>query len=123
MYLDEKKNALYEITRDSLQEMRDQGIDIGMVQIGNETNNGIAGEEGWANMSALFNAGSEAVRDIDPNILVALHFTNPERSGSYNSIAENLKTNNVDYDVFASSYYPFWHGTLDNLTNVLKKIG
>src|SRR5699024_12720871 len=47
---------------------------------------------------------------------------NPERSGSYNSIAENLKTNNVDYDVFASSYYPFWHGTLDNLTNVLKNV-
>ena len=122
MDLDEKKAALYEFTRDSLQEMRDQGIDIGMVQIGNETNNGIAGEEGWANMSTLFNAGSEAVRDIDPNILVALHFTNPERSGSYNTIAKNLDNHNVDYDVFASSYYPFWHGTLDNLTNVLKNV-
>src|SRR5690625_838823 len=122
MDLDEKKSALYEFTRDSLQEMRDQGIDIGMVQIGNETNNGIAGEEGWANMSALFNAGSEAVRDIDPNILVALHFTNPERAGSYNTIASNLDNHNVDYDVFASSYYPFWHGTLGNLTNVLKKV-
>ena len=122
MDLDEKKSALYEFTRDSLQEMRDQGIDIGMVQIGNETNNGIAGEEGWANMSALFNAGSEAVRDIDPNILVALHFTNPERAGSYNSIASELDKYNVDYDVFASSYYPFWHGTLANLTNVLKNV-
>jgi arabinogalactan endo-1,4-beta-galactosidase len=28
----------------------------------------------------------------------------------------------VDYDVFASSYYPFWHGTLENLANVLSDI-
>jgi arabinogalactan endo-1,4-beta-galactosidase len=28
----------------------------------------------------------------------------------------------VDYDVFASSYYPFWHGTLDNLAAVLNDI-
>lgn len=122
MDLNEKKSELYDFTKDSLQKMLNQGIDIGMVQIGNETNNGIAGETGWANMSALFNEGSRAVREIDSNILVALHFTNPERSGSYNSIAENLKNNNVDYDVFASSYYPFWHGTLDNLTNVLKDV-
>src|SRR5699024_4715927 len=68
MDLDEKKSVLYEFTRNSLQEMRDQGIDIGMVQVGNETNSAIAGEKGWTNMSALFNEGSRAVREVDPNI-------------------------------------------------------
>ncbi len=33
-----------------------------------------------------------------------------------------MKQRNVDYDVFASSYYPFWHGTLSNLTSVLKQV-
>jgi len=28
----------------------------------------------------------------------------------------------VDYDVFASSYYPFWHGSFDNLAQVLSNI-
>jgi arabinogalactan endo-1,4-beta-galactosidase len=28
----------------------------------------------------------------------------------------------VDYDVFASSYYSYWHGSLANLTEVLKNI-
>ena len=28
----------------------------------------------------------------------------------------------MDYDVFASSYYPFWHGTTENLTSVLKNV-
>ena len=96
-----------------------------MVQIGNETTNGICGESStnWANMAKIFNAGSEAVRAIDKNILVAIHFANPEKYGTYANYAKNLNTYNVDYDVFASSYYPVWHGTLENLTSVLQERG
>ncbi len=120
--LSEKETAVYNFTKDSLDAMKAQGIDIGMVQVGNETNNGICGETGFANMSGIFSAGSRAVRDVDSNILVALHFTNPETTGRYSTIAANLNTYNVDYDVFATSYYPFWHGTLSNLTSVLKNV-
>ena len=119
---DEKKTALYNYTKQSLQELLDAGIDIGMVQVGNETNGRFVGETDWVKMSELFSAGSQAIREIDSSILVALHFTNPETSGRYADYAKKLKDNNVDYDVFASSYYPFWHGTLDNLTAVLKNV-
>ena len=34
-------------------------------------------------------------------------------------IADYLNQNKVDYDVFATSYYPYWHGSLQNLTQVL----
>ena len=119
---EEKKQALHDYTKTSLQAMVDAGIDIGMVQVGNETNGQMAGENDWTRMSELFNAGSRAVREVDPDILVALHFTNPEASGRYANYAQMLQANNVDYDVFASSYYPFWHGTLSNLTAVLKQV-
>jgi arabinogalactan endo-1,4-beta-galactosidase len=119
---EDKKTALYNYTKNSLQEMKTAGIDIGMVQVGNETNGGMAGEKDWTKISALFNEGSKAVRSVDPNILVALHFTNPESAGRYANYAKTLAENNVDYDVFASSYYPFWHGTLSNLTAVLKNV-
>ncbi len=119
---EDKKTAVYNYTKESLQTLLDEGIDVGMVQVGNETNGAIAGESDWSKMSALFNEGSKAIREIDPNILVALHFTNPETSGRYSSIAKTLDDHQVDYDVFASSYYPFWHGTLDNLTTVLKNV-
>ncbi|WP_255473002.1 glycosyl hydrolase 53 family protein [Planomicrobium sp. CPCC 101079] len=119
---EDKKAALYSYTKASLKTMEAAGVDIGMVQIGNETNGSVAGEKEWKKMSALFSAGSKAVRETDKDILVALHFTNPETAGRYASIAETLKTNDVDYDVFASSYYPFWHGTLKNLTTVLKNV-
>jgi len=119
---EDKQTALYDYTKKSLQAMRDQGIDIGMVQIGNETNGAFVGENDWTKISALFNQGSKAVREVDPSILVALHFTNPETAGRYADYAKTLQENNVDYDVFASSYYPFWHGTLSNLTSVLKNV-
>ncbi|WHZ02597.1 glycosyl hydrolase 53 family protein [Neobacillus sp. YX16] len=119
---EDKKNALYTYTKESLQAMKNAGIDIGMVQVGNETNGGVAGEKDWTKISALFSEGSKAVKSIDSNILVAVHFTNPETAGRYASIANTLQDNGVDYDVFASSYYPFWHGTLSNLTNVLKNV-
>lgn len=119
---EDKKTALYSYTKESLQAMLAQGIDIGMVQVGNETNGQFVGESDWTKMSQLFNAGSKAIREIDDNILIALHFTNPEKTGRYASYAETLQNNQVDYDVFASSYYPFWHGTLNNLTSELKQV-
>lgn len=118
----DKKTALYNYTKTSLQAMLAEGIAIGMVQVGNETNGKLAGESDWGRMSELFNEGSRAIREIDPQILIALHFTNPESAGRYNSYAQYLQNNQVDYDVFASSYYPFWHGTLSNLTASLKQV-
>ena len=120
--LDEKVAAVEQYTSESLKTLLAAGVDVGMVQIGNETTNGICGETSWANMAKIFSAGSKAVRDINKNILVAIHFTNPERSGNYARFAGYLNTYKVDYDVFASSYYPVWHGSTDNLTSVLKNV-
>ena len=123
----EKADAVYEYTKDSLQELREAGVDVGMVQIGNETNHGIAGvmessEGGWTDICKIFSAGSRAVREISEDILVAVHFTDPQTPGSYEKISATLDENHVDYDVFASSYYPSMHGSMDNLTNVLKQV-
>ena len=118
----QKEEAVYNYTKASLQALRDAGVDVGMVQVGNETNNGICGEKEWANMATLMSAGSKAIREVDENILIALHFTNPETPGRYTSIAKTLNDYSVDYDVFATSYYPFWHGSLTNLTTVLKSV-
>ncbi|MGM7667712.1 glycosyl hydrolase 53 family protein [Microbacterium sp. A93] len=109
-------------TSDAVRRMVAAGVDVQMVQIGNETNSGVAGVRGWDDMSKVFSAGSAAVRAEAPDALVALHFTNPERAGFYANVAAQLDLRDVDYDVFASSYYPFWHGTPTNLTAVLKDI-
>ena len=121
MEIEEKTEAVYQFTLDCLHRLRDAGVDVGMVQVGNETNGALCGETLWFNIQYLMQAGARAVREAYPGALVAVHFANPE-SGSYASYAKKLDYYSVDYDVFASSYYPYWHGTLENLRNVLAEI-
>lgn len=128
----DKRTLLYEYTVDCLNQLKAGGVDVGMVQVGNETNNGIAGESGLTDMSALFAAGAAGVRQVFPSALVALHFTNPESLNFANYAAtfaeydytdiNGMVHEGLDYDVFATSYYPFWHGTLSNLTAKLSEI-
>lgn len=128
--VDQKVSAIYNYTKTSLQQLRNAGVDIGMVQIGNETGYSFVGCATWekegytqvdfSDIARLMNAGSQAVREIDPNILVAVHMTNPEKG--YYWISKDLHDYGVDYDVFASSYYPAQHGTLTNLTSQLKQV-
>ncbi len=118
----QKKAALYHYTLTSLQKLKAAKINVGMVQIGNESNGGIAGVKDWGDMCQLFSAGSQVVRKIDPKALIALHFTNPQQKGLYSWISKTLARYHVDYDVFASSYYSYWHGSAANLTNVLKAV-
>ena len=125
--IDAKSDALHTYTKDCLEQLVAAGVDIGMVQVGNETNGALCGEngsapDGWKNITQLMKAGSRAVREVCPDALVAIHFTNPERVGSYENYGKQLQEHRVDYDVFASSYYPYWHGTLSNLTTELNKI-
>jgi arabinogalactan endo-1,4-beta-galactosidase len=118
----QKATAARTFTTQSLSAFKAAGVDVEMVQVGNETNGSVAGETGWPERAAIFQAGSEAVRSVYPDALVAVHYTNPERAGFYASVAAELDRYGVDYDVFASSYYPFWHGTPENLTSVLSQV-
>jgi len=117
MDIEQKSKALYDFTFDALTRMKEAGIDIGMVQVGNETDAMLSGEKNWIKIAAMLNAGSAAVRAVDPNILVAVHFSQPNARQ-----AQILKARKVDYDVYATSYYSYWHGTTQNLTKVLTQI-
>ena len=117
--LEQKTAKIAEFTRDSLAAVSAAGADIGMVQIGNEINGGIAGETDFSSIAKLLNSASSAVRAFSPSVRVAVHYTDPERPGGIKYYADSLSRYNVDYDVFAVSYYPYWHGSLENLTSVL----
>ena len=121
MTLSEKTAALKAFTTESLKTIRDAGAHITMVQIGNETNLGIAGENSWTNMAQLYNAGSQAVREFSSEIRVMIHYTNPENT-YIRTMADFLHDYQVDYDIFATSYYPCWHGSLENLTDTLSYV-
>lgn len=126
MSIEEKSEALYTFTAESLRQILDAGADVGMVQIGNEINNGIAGETDWTKRRQLLQAGSRAVREVAMErgiqIRIAVHFTDiVDREGTM-ALAQKLEDKEIDYDVFAVSYYPFWHGTMDNMTETLRLV-
>lgn len=122
--LEEKAEAIRNFTTDSLGKIAATGADIDMVQVGNETTNSFVGETGtnYADMCRLFNAGAEAIRKFDPDIKVVIHFTNPERPNQLVNWAARLQNNKVDYDILATSYYPYWHGTLENLKSQFEAV-
>ena len=126
MSIEEKCDALSTFTKESLTKLLDAGVDVGMVQIGNEINNGMSGETLMPNVMNLLCSGSRAVREIaesyGKDIQIAVHYTNINDPDQINKIAYNLQSFGVDYDIFGMSYYPFWHGTSDGMQAVAKNI-
>ena len=122
--------AIYDYTKDSLEQIAATGVKITMVQVGNEINGGMAGAT-WSNAATVcnyINQGSKAVREVTGAVAnggakVAVHFAAPG-TANYSSFAQQLNSNNVDYDVFGSSYYSYYksHGTLSNLASKLSEI-
>jgi len=115
------KGEIYKYTAWVLETISEAGGNIGMVQVGNETNCFFCGETDMYKICDLFASGDQAIRDFDRSVLIAHHFANPS-TGSYAWYAQVMDECNLDYDVFATSYYPYWHGTTENLTAVLKEI-
>ncbi len=124
--LEKKAGALHAYTASCLKKALDSGVDVRMVQIGNETSGTFCGENNWISIAALMRAGCAAVRETAKAerraIEIAVHFTNPEKVGEYERYVKILEKQKVDYDVFASSYYPWWHGSTENLTAVLTRV-
>jgi arabinogalactan endo-1,4-beta-galactosidase len=124
--VDEKAEKLYEYTLESLHTIIDAGANVGMVQIGNEINYGIAGEVPLESKLTLLKAGSKAVRETaaewNQDIQIAVHFTNIDNPDNILQIAGELQDGGLDYDIFGVSYYNYWHGSQENLTHVLSSV-
>lgn len=123
--LEQKIQYVYDYTKESVEALLEEGIDVGMVQIGNETTAKICDISDRADMCKIFQSGVNAIQNIntekEKTIMTAIHLTNPEK-GTATSWAKTLNDYAVSYDVLATSYYPYWHGTLENLTKELSTV-
>lgn len=115
----QKAEAVKSFIGNALTSIKATGANVAMVQVGNETTGGFAGVTDTTDMCTLFKAGIEAVHAAGAKAVI--HVTNPEK-GNVTSWAKTLNSNGVDYDILATSYYPYWHGSLENLTSELKTV-
>ena len=124
MSIDDKATALSDFTKESLNKLFKAGVNVAMVQVGNEINNGLSGEKTVINVMKLLKAGTSAVRESakanKKNVRVALHYTNIHHGEDIDRIGAILENFKIDYDVMGLSYYSYWNGSLENMENVLR---
>lgn len=125
------KKALYQYTKDVLKYMKDHQALPDMVQIGNEINNGflwpdgqIFGQEsgGFDGLVTLLKEAIKAVREIDPRIRVMIHLAEGGNNSLFRWFFDALVERGIEFDVIGVSYYPYWHGTLQDLSSNLNDI-
>ncbi len=117
------KQALYDYTKKVMQELKEQGTLPDMVQVGNEINHGIVWPDGSiANpdgLAQLINAGTAAVKSVAPQTAMMLHVALGGQNHESVFFIDNMLKRGVHFDVIGESYYPKWHGTLDDLRDNL----
>ena len=133
--LKELKKAVYDYTKSSLETIKKEDIKVDYIQIGNEITNGMLWPYGklvydektktrsnYENFIAFLNEGIKAAREVYPNAKIIIHLESPHEFHKYEEVLSNLEKYKVDYDVLGTSYYPYWHGTMDNLFKNIKVI-
>lgn len=115
------KDSVYTYTKNVMQALKDQGTVPEMVQIGNEINHGMLWPDGEINnldsLSTLIYAGIRGAKEINPSVIIMLHIALGGQNDEARFFIDNMLSRKVPFDVIGLSYYPKWHGTLDDLKN------
>jgi len=116
---EELKKTLGDYTKSVLLELKEQGTLPEMVQIGNEINHGMLWPDGHISnpdqLAELLKAGAEAAREVDPDIIIMMHIALGGQNDESVFWLDNMIARDVKFDIIGLSYYPRWHGTLDDL--------
>lgn len=125
---------VYDYTRECIATMKQEGVLPDMVQPGNEIAGGMLWpdgklygvgepEEKWGKFARLLKAAVQGIEDAaeGETVQIVLHV---HCGGSWEHTQwffENIEKRGVPYDVIALSYYPWWHGSIDDLRGNLHK--
>ncbi len=129
---DEIPALVQSYTSQTLQAFKDAGVTVDAIQVGNEINNGMIfpyGKIDWNGMDASFDyiaeilkAGITGMKEVFPNCYSVIHLANGGNKEEFRVFFQHLEDRSVNYDIIGASYYPYFHGTLeqlqDNLDNV-----
>lgn len=135
---DALKAALYHYTEQILSDLKKNDLIPDMVQIGNEITNGLLWPDGqlptyrnrekeqphrdYQAMFSLLEQGIRAVRSAAGQAKIILHLDYGGDNGLYREWFDAATDNEIDYDMIGLSYYPYWHGTLEDLEANLQDI-
>ncbi len=118
--------AVYDYTAEVLHTLKREGGFPDMVQIGNEITPGMLWDDGkvlgeldtdeqWEKFTTLVKSGISAAKSVDPELNIMIHI---DRGGDVKESVrffERFAKHEVVYDTIGLSFYPWWHGSLDDL--------
>ncbi len=137
--LDRLEKQVREYTRDCVRALVNADAAPDMVQVGNEITPGMlwpygriaesqatdnikwredmpgSSDERWTAFGRLVKAGIKGVREARPQAKVMIHI---DRGGDVKGsqwFFDNLLEQGAEFDLIGVSYYPFWHGSFDDL--------
>ncbi len=121
------EKVMYDYTRETMEALKEEDAFPTMVQVGNELSNGLLWPFGkvpeYENIARFVNAGIRGVRAVDEQIPIMIHLDNGGNNRLYREWFDNfLKNGGEDFQVIGLSYYPFWHGTLQDLEDNMNDI-
>jgi arabinogalactan endo-1,4-beta-galactosidase len=115
--------AVREYTRDTIVAFREAGVLPDLVQPGNEITPGMLWPDGklpanWDNFAELLKAAIEGVKAgsgdaLPPRIMI--HIDKGGNQKATKAFFDRLNSYAVPYDVIGQSFYPWWHGSLQDL--------
>ena len=105
--------ALADHTRDVLRAVKQAGVEVRWVQVGNETTHGFLwpvgrAEEHMEQYAGLTDAGYAAVKEVYPNAEVIVHLDGGCDPYRYDFIFDGLERYHARYDMIGLSVYPYW---------------
>ncbi|GAA1867584.1 glycoside hydrolase family 53 protein [Myceligenerans crystallogenes] len=134
----EMAGLLADHTRDVLTAVRDAGVSVDYVQIGNEINPGMMWPHGqtwdvdpddgvpgaqWDNLARFLTAGHNASKEVFPQARTILHLTNINNGiGGLTWWFDEVTARDVPFDLIGLSYYGYWHGSLGDLQHAISTL-
>lgn len=124
-------DSVYDYTKRVLYAMIAAGARPDFIQVGNEVTYGMMWPTGhcypngnnygsgtFATFANYLKRGIQACREVCPTAKVVVH-TEIGRASNVTSFYATLNNYTTDYDIIGLSYYPYWHGDLTVLNNLL----
>lgn len=128
--------TLYEYTKNTLVQLREEGIVPAFIQPGNEISYGMlwapykdeddsnktylnGKEAAWERLGLLLESAIKACREECPEAKIILHTERTSDIPVLTNFYNKMKQLDIDYDIIGLSYYPYWHGKINILDNAL----
>ena len=130
---------IYEYTKEVLQQLKAAGATPDFIQTGNEISYGmlwglesdgasslkkcyVDNDSNWPYFTTLLKNAILACREECPAAKVVIHTERVARPSVLYGFYDKMKSYAIDYDIIGLSYYPYYHGKLTTLDNVLTQL-